>query len=185
MVSWTDLLLPAAASTGFVFVASSLVHMVFQWHKPDYRALASEDATRQAIRAGHPTPGQYVMPHCGDMKQAAEPAMVAKYQEGPNAVLYVGPNGPPAMGKLLGAWVVYSFLLSLAAGYVAKSALPADAPYLAVFQVVGAAAFLGYAGQAASDSIWKFKPWIVTFRSMVDGLLYAALTAGAFAWLWS
>jgi hypothetical protein len=55
---------------------------------------------------------------------------------------------------------------------------------LHVFQVVGAAAFLAYAGQSAADSIWKYKPWSVTFRYLLDGLVYAALTAGSFAWLW-
>jgi hypothetical protein len=28
------------------------------------------------------------------------------------------------------------------------------------------------------------KPWSSTFLYMFDGLIYAALTAGSFAWLW-
>ena len=30
----------------FVFITSSLVHMVFRWHAADYKALPSEDAVR-------------------------------------------------------------------------------------------------------------------------------------------
>ncbi len=184
MVTWSDLRVPSAIATGCVFVASSLVHMVFRWHMPDYRKLANEDEVQAALRRGSPTPGQYVIPHCTDPKAASEPAMAKKFTDGPLAMIYVGPTGMPKMGPALGGWVVYSFLVSLCAGYVGKAALGAGAAYLEVFQVIGATAFLAYAGQSASDSIWKHKPWSVTFRSAVDGLLYAALTAGSFAWRW-
>lgn len=51
------------------FIASSLVHMVFKWHNSDYRKVANEDEVMAALRSGSPTPGQYVFPHCMDMKQ--------------------------------------------------------------------------------------------------------------------
>jgi hypothetical protein len=34
------------------------------------------------------------------------------------------------------------------------------------------------------QSIWYYKSWSATLKSMFDGLVYAALTAGAFGWLW-
>lgn len=184
MVGWIDLLLPALASAVAVFLASSVVHMVLQWHKPDYRRLANEDEVRAVLRKTKPAPGQYVAPLCKDPKEAATPEMQAKYAEGVNAVIYVGPYEAPKMGKYLGSWFVYSIVLSLLAGYVGKAALPAGAAFADVLQMVGVAAFLGYALQAPSDSIWKFKPWIITFRSMVDGLVYAVVTGLVFAWLW-
>jgi hypothetical protein len=33
-------------------------------------------------------------------------------------------------------------------------------------------------------SIWYKASWSATLKSMFDGLVYAALTAGAFGWLW-
>lgn len=184
MVEWMDLLLPALASAIAVFLASFVVHMVLQWHKPDYRQLANEDEVRAALRKTKPAPGQYVTPMCRDPKEAATPEMQAKLREGVNAVIYVGPYSTVNMGKMLGSWFVYSFVLALIAGYVGRAALPVGAGFSEVLQIVGVAAFLGFALQSPSDSIWKYKPWIITFRSLVDGLVYAVLTGLVFAWLW-
>lgn len=184
MVPWSALLLPALVASVLVFIASSLIHMVLQMHKSDYRKLANEDEVRAAIRRGGATPGQYVLPHCGEPKQMGSPEMIKKFEEGPNGVLYVRPTGVVKLGPFLGKWFGYSFIVSLLAGYVARATLAPGAEYLSVFQVVGAAAWLAYAWQAPSDSIWKAKPWSETIRGMFDGLVYAALTAGSFAWLW-
>jgi hypothetical protein len=184
MVTWTDLLLPSVIATACVFIASALIHMVIKWHNPDYFKLANEDEVRAALRRGSPGPGEYIVPHCQDQKEMADPAMQKKRTEGPNVVIYVGPTGMPSMGKLLGTQAAYNFVISLLAGYVAKASLAGGATYLEVFQVVGAAALLAYSGQSAADSIWKYKPWRVTFKYVLDGLIYAALTAGSFAWMW-
>ncbi len=34
------------------------------------------------------------------------------------------------------------------------------------------------------DSIWKGVPWMVTFKNVVDGVVYGLVTAGVFGWLW-
>ncbi len=183
-VDWQQLLLPALLATALVFVASSIIHTVIQWHAPDHRKFANEDEVRAAIRSANPTPGEYVIPHCKGGKDMADPAMQKKFEQGPIGLVYLRPNGPTKLGPFLGAWIVYVFVLSLVVGYVGASALPRGSEYLKVFQVIGATAWLAYAAGGASDSIWKGKPWISTVRGLVDGLVYAALTAGAFAWLW-
>jgi len=43
MIPWSQLLLPILVSTVFIFIASSLIHMVLKWHNPDYRQLPNED----------------------------------------------------------------------------------------------------------------------------------------------
>ena len=184
MVAWTDLLLPILISAVLVFIASSLIHMVVKWHNPDYRRLANEDEVRAALRKGSPSPGQYVFPHCLDGKQMAEPAMKQKYVEGPVGVLYVRPSGAPSLGPFLIKWFVYTLIVGALAGYVAHATLTSGAEYFKVFQVAGATAWLAYAWQGPSNSIWKGQPWAVTFRGMVDGFVYASLTAGAFAGFW-
>lgn len=184
MVEWSAILLPALVATVLVFVASSVIHMVLKLHNPDYLKLANEDEVRAAIRKGAPGPGQYVMPHNLDPKALATPEYQAKLQEGPNAILYVGRKGPVQLGPFLGKWIAYSLVVSLIVGYVARATMPAGAPYLDFFQIAGLSAWLAYSWQGPSDSIWKHKPWRITFRGMFDGLVYALLTAGSFAWLW-
>jgi hypothetical protein len=184
MVAWSALLVPSLVATVLVFVASSVIHMVLKLHQPDYRKLANEDEVASALRKGGAGPGQFMLPHCDDSKQMGTPEMQKKLEQGPIAVIYIGRSGPVQLGPFLCKWIAYSFVVSLLAGYVAKATIAAGAPYLSVFQVVGAAAWLAYSWQSPSDSIWKSKPWSVTFRGMFDGLIYAALTAGSFAWLW-
>jgi hypothetical protein len=184
MVAWSALLLPALLAAVAVFVVSSLIHMVIRWHNRDYRKLPNEDDVRAAIRKGAPAPGQYVIPHCNSPKEQAAPEFVKKLSEGPVGFLYVRSNGAIKLGPFLGKWFVYTIVIGLLAGYVARATLAQGAAYLDVFRVVGACAWLAYAWQAPSDSIWKGKPWIVTFRELADGLVYAAVTAGVFGWLW-
>lgn len=184
MVEWTAIVLPALVATGLVFVASSVVHMVLQLHNPDYRKLANEDAVRDAINAGSPVPAQYIVPHCTDPKEGATPEMVKKFTEGPVAVVWLKEPGQMKIGPFLLKWILYSLAVSLVAGYLARETVEAGAPYLKVFQVTGTAAWLAYAWGGPIDSIWKGKPWAITVRGFVDGLVYALLTAGAFAAMW-
>jgi len=184
MIEWSALILPSLVATALVFVASSLIHMVLRLHQPDYRKLGDEEAVASALRKAAPAPGQYVIPHCARPEEERTPEFAKRLEEGPIAVIYIGRSGAIKIGPFLGKWMGYVFVVSLLAGYLARAALPPSARYLAVFQVVGAAAWLAYSWQSPSDSIWKSKPWSVTLRGMFDGLVYAALTAGAYAWLW-
>ena len=184
MVPWSALFLPAVLSAVLVFVASSLIHMVLRWHRSEYKTFPNEDEVRAAIGKSAPVPGKYVLPFCEDGKQMATEEMQRKYAEGPNAVLFVRQNGPVQLGPFLGKWFAYSLVVSLVVGYVARATVAPGAETVQVFQVVGAAAWLAYAWAIPSDSIWMGKSWSSTFVYMLDGLIYAALTAAAFAWRW-
>jgi hypothetical protein len=184
MVAWSALFLPSVISAVLVFIASSLIHMAIRWHQSEYKTLSNEDEVRAALHKASPVPGKYVLPYCKDSKEMASPEMQRKLAEGPNVVMYVRANGPTRLGPFLGKWFVYTLVVSLLAGYVARAGVAPGAEYLEVFQVVGAASWLAYAWAIPSDSIWVGKPWSSTAVYMVDGLIYAALTAGAFAWLW-
>ena len=184
MVPWSALLLPSLIAAVLVFIASSLIHMVIKWHQSEHKAVPNEDEVRAALGKSKPVPGKYVMPFCKDGKEMATPEMQRKFIEGPNVVMFMRENGPVQLGPILGKWFAYSLVVSLLAGYVARATTAPGAEYLQVFQVVGAAAWLAYAWAIPSDSIWVGKKWSSTFLYMIDGLIYAALTAGAFAWLW-
>ena len=99
-------------------------------------------------------------------------------------VVFVRPSGKIQMGGFLGKWFAYTLIVSLIAGYMARAVLHPGASYLQVFQVVGCAAWLAYAWQGPADSIWAGKPWKTSIGALLDGLLYACLTAGSFGWLW-
>lgn len=184
MFEWNDLIVPILLSAVLVFLASSLIHTVIKWHNADYRKLANEDQVRAAIRASNPPPGQYVLPWCAGSKEMGSPEMKQKMIDGPLALMWVRRSGAVQMGPILGKWFLYTVVISTLVSYVGWAALEHGAEYSKVFQLIGATAWLAYAWEGPSDSIWAGKPWRVTLKNLVDGLIYASLTAGAFAWLW-
>ena len=185
MTGLSALWLPILLSSVIVFVASTVIHMALPWwHKSDYRKVPNEDRLRDALRPLAVPPGEYMVPRPSNMQEMRSPAFAEKMEKGPVMMLTVIPNGPPSMTKSLVLWFVYSAVVGLFAAYVAGRALPAGAPYLRVFQLVGATAFIAYAAALWQMSIWYHRAWGTTIRSTVDGLAYALLTAGTFGWLW-
>ena len=184
MVPLTHLWMPILLSAVFVFIASSLVHMVIKWHNQDYHQLPNEDAIMEAIRKGAPAPGMYMFPNCSDHKELKSEAMKKKFEEGPMGLLYLSPAGMPNMGKSLGFWFLFNLVVAFCVAYLVSRTVPEGAHYLKVFRVAGTVAFLAYAAGTVPSSIWMGKPWKVTFKEIGDGLIYGLVTAGAFGWLW-
>src|SRR6266705_3272833 len=90
--------------------------------------LPNEDAVREALAKGNPAPGIYFTPHCADMKQMKDPAIMAKFEKGPVAMLTVYPKGAPMLPKHLVLWFGFSVLVSFVAACVARHTLhPGDA----------------------------------------------------------
>jgi hypothetical protein len=92
--------------------------------------------------------------------------------------------GVPSMGRPLANWFLFCLAVSFFIAYVASHAIPAGTPYLQVFRIVGAIGFLAYAAGTIPPSIWMGKPWRITWKDALDGLLYGLVTAGTFGWLW-
>ncbi len=184
MVPITALWFPILLSAVIVFVASSILHMVLPYHKSDYRKLPDEDKVVDALRAAGVTPGPaYHFPHTTH-KEMKSPEVVEKFKRGPIGLLTVIPSGAPAMGKYLGMWFVYCVVIGVFVACVAGRTLASGTPYPKVFHVAGIAAFLAYGLAQIQDSIWKGQTWGVTFKHVVDGLIYALITASTFASLW-
>jgi hypothetical protein len=179
-----SLWLPIVLAAILVFVVSSIIHMVLGFHKSDFGKVPAEDEVREALGRFDLPPGEYVIPRAGSMEEMKSEAYLEKTKQGPNAFLTVVPKGPPTMGASLFLWFLYSILVGVFAAYVAGRALGPGAHYLAVFRFVGAAAFLSYAMALPQNSIWYRRKWSTTVKSMIDGLVYALLTAGCFGWLW-
>ena len=181
-VAPTSLWLPILLSAIAVFVASSLIWMVVQYHNSDWKKLPDEEAVRSMLN-GVP-PGQYSLPHAADNKARQSEEWQSKYEEGPAAMMVVLPHGSIAMGKQLGQWIVYTLIISTLVAYVTGATLPAGSSYLRVFQVAGVVATMAYAGSVAAGSIWFGHTWSRTAKDIVDGAVYGLLTAGIFGWLW-
>ena len=184
MVSLMSLWLPILLSAVLVFVVSSLIHMLLKYHNTDFGKVPNEDQVMDALRPFGIAPGDYVIPHAGSMEAMKTPEFIEKMTKGPAAFLTVVENGPPAMGKSLVQWFVYSLVVGVFAAYVAGHALDPGAEYLPVFRYVGTVAFTGYALALLQNSIWFKRNWTATLKSVFDGLLYALVTAGTFGWLW-
>jgi hypothetical protein len=180
----TQLWLPIVVSAVFVFVASSIIHMVLPIHKGDYGKMKNEEAVLASMRANGVGPGQYTFPCAASMKDMGSPEMVAKVKQGPVGYLNILPAGGFNMNKSLVLWFLYTVLVSLIAAYIGWHALGATNDYLAVFRLVGAAAILGYAVGVIDDSIWKGVRWSTTMKFIFDGIVYGLVTAGTFGWLW-
>ena len=124
-----------------------------------------------------------MFPSCTDGSYNS-PEFRAKVEEGPNWVVTAMPKGCTSMAPTFVQWFIYLVAVGFFTAYVASRALPADAHYLAVFRIVGAVAFIAHAAALWPQSIWYRRSWSITVKSTIDGLLYALVTAGTFAWLW-
>lgn len=183
-VQMQELWLPVLVAAVLVFVVSSLVHMVFKWHAADYRKLPDEDGVTALMRKSGVTPGQYFFPHCTSHKQFEDPTFVQKFVQGPVGMMIVRPSGKPNLGPSLAKWFVYTIVVGVVVGYVAHVTLGHGARPATIARIVGVTAWLAYCWQSPQDAIWMGKPVRSVAVYMLDGLLYAAVTAAAFCWLW-
>jgi hypothetical protein len=179
----TTLWAPIVLSAVVVFVASSIMHTVLPYHRSDVHPLPDEENVMAALRAAGLKRGLYVFPFCLP-KNMKTPGAVEKYKQGPVGMMTIFPSGPPAMAKFLALWFAYCLIISSAVAFLAGSAVRGGAPYRAVFHVVAIAAFLAYGLANLANGIWRGQPWSVVTKEVIDGLIYALLTAGTFGWLW-
>ena len=184
MVSIASLWLPVLLSAVFVFVASSIIHMLLSYHAGDAGPVPDQDKVMDALRPFKIPPGDYAVPRPASMKEMNTPEYAEQLKRGPVAFLTVLPNGPLAIGRSLGQWFVHCLVVGAVAGYVAGLTVAPGADYGLVFRVVGIVAFAGYSLAILQSSIWWYRSWRFTLLTMFDGVVYALLTAGTFGWLW-
>jgi len=183
MVPVIALWLPILLSAVIVFVASFVMHMLLPYHRSDYRQLPDEDKVLATLRSTNLKRGLYIFPF-GTHKDMKSPALIEKYKHGPVGHMTILPSGPPVMPKFLIQWFGFCLIVGSVVACLAASTLPSGAPYKTVFHVVGLAAFLAYGVGNLSNGIWKGQTWSSTIKEVIDGLVYALLTAGTFGWLW-
>lgn len=187
MVPLLSLWLPILLTVVAVFVASSIIWMASPLHKHDYKSPGDKEGPIMDLVRNHAfEPGVYYVPWCGShdgSKKKPTPEMMEKMKAGPWAMLTVMP-GAPNMGKLLGAWALHIFIVTLLVAYIASISRMAGAGFMPVFQVATTAALLAHAGYALPMSIWHAQPWSQLPGRLVDGVIYAVITGSIFAGLW-
>lgn len=181
-VPFTDLWLPILLASITVFLISSLIWAVIQYHNSDWRPLDDEDAARAALKSM--PPGQYAVPYAADNRAKADASWQQKYREGPVAMITIVPNGNVNMAGQLAQWFVYCLVISIFVAYVAGSTLSGGTDYLKVYQVTSTVAFLAYGGMTGVRKIWFGQPTSSAVKDLTDALIYGLLTAGFFGWLW-
>jgi hypothetical protein len=184
MVPVTALWLPVVVSAVFVFIVSSVLHMVFKYHNTDYVPLPNEDAVRAAIRSANPTPREYMIPYCANMQAMKTPEMQLKFAEGPVGRLTLRAPGPISIGPSLAQWFIFSLAISIVVAALASVTLSSAYSTRHIFIVVCVTTWLAYSAGHITSSIWFARPWSITLKEIFDGLLYGLATGAAFVWLW-
>ncbi len=182
MVTLGALWIPTLLSAVFVFITSNILWMALPfWHRRDYGKLPDEGAALAALSAAKS--GMYIVPHVDWNKQTAEEA--AERHKGPFAlVLLRNPLSTFSFPTALISFFLYNLVISILVAYLTGHTVPAGASCLAVFRVAGTAGVLGYAFGGIPYSIWYGKPWSVTVKDIIDGIIYGLIIAGTFGWLW-
>ncbi|MDQ7048577.1 MAG: hypothetical protein Q9M92_03205 [Enterobacterales bacterium] len=177
---WLPILLSAIA----VFVASSIIHMLLGYHRGSYHKIPDEDTFLAKLQALELSAGEYMYPYAGDSAALNTQEFQDKMKNGPSGMLIAYPKGGYSMLKNLSWWFIYSLIVGCFTAYIAGIALPSDASYLKVMQLVGAVAFSGYGLALIQQSVWFSRPWSTTFKFLFDALIYGLVTGGVFGWLW-
>ncbi len=176
--------LPILVSAVFVFIASSIIHMLLPWHKSDYPKMPREDEVLDALRPFAIPPGDYMVPRPAKREDLKSPEFQEKLSKGPVMVLTVWPNGMMNMGRNLALWFLYLLAVGAFTALVVGNAVRAGAAYMRVFHFTATVAFVGYTLALWQMSIWYRRSLSITIKATIDGLIYALLTAGTFGWLW-
>jgi hypothetical protein len=179
-----QLCLPIIAAAVAVFIASSLIHMVFKWHNSEYRPLPNEDEVRRVLGSANLTPGMYVTPHCPEMKEMQSEAMQGKFRDGPVAVITMRAPGAPAMGKCLLQWFLLNIAIAALGAMLALQAYGIAGNAHQAGHFVGIFTMIAYASGTVQESIWMGRPWSATLKYLLDAFIYGCVSALVFWQLW-
>ncbi len=180
-----SLWLPIVLSAVAVWVVSTLFGMPFLHHRDDFIGLPAdrEDAFMAAMRSIGIGPGNYLFPDFRTRAAMESDKVKRALEQGPVGHLSVWPT-PLSMGaKLLGTLLV-SGVVSVVIACLASLTLPRGAASGRVFEVVGVAGVLAHCFAFLPTGIWFGAYKRTLIFSIIDGVIYAAITAAIFAWRW-
>lgn len=183
MVGLADLWIPILVSGLFVFIASSIIWMALPIHKPDIKFIPNESEFIGSLEPLNLEPGFYMYPNCATSKEMQSDEFKARWKSGPWGTLNVMGSAPNFPMNLLKCFISYTVIAAMCA-YLAGLALAPGAEYMEVFRVVGTAGILGFCMGSFAGDFFLGKPTRFIITSFIDGVIFALITAGVFAWLW-
>jgi len=182
MVGIAELWLPILVSGVLVFIVSAIIWMALPIHTPDIKTLDDEASFDNAVGPLNIKPGLYMFPGCHG-KDIKSDEFKARWKAGPWGMITIQ-AGPSNFGmNLLKCFISYLIIAAMC-GYLAGIGLAPGAEYMDVFRVVGTAAVLGYCMGGLANDFFLAKPTRFIVTSLFDGVVFALVTAGVFAWLW-
>ena len=144
MVPLTDLWLPILLSAVFVFILSSIVHMVLAASPDRLRqgAEAGRDGDGRAAAVQHPGGGTTSCRGPTARRRWSSPEYIAKRDKGPVAIITIFPfSGPVSMGQSLGLWFVYCVAVGIFRRLRDRPRLRTRHRLMTVFRFAGTTAY--------------------------------------------
>lgn len=180
MISLVELWLPVLLSGVAVFICGFLSWLVFPHHKKDWVSLENEDAFFGAIKDLGIKPGEYMFPWChGIEKEVAH----QRYGAGPWGTFYLQDKQPKFVRNLL-LTLAFDLFVGVLVAYVASMTLDVGTDSMKVFRVVSVCAFMAHCMGLFPHYVFTSRRMPAIFAAFLDGLVYALVTGGIFAWLW-
>lgn len=184
MTPMLDLWLPIVLCAVIVFIASAFVWMAIPaWHQPDVKVLPDEGAFKSDLAKHDLPPGRYMWPNCGSTEEWKSDEFQQRHKNGPWGVLVV-PRGAPSFPRNLLVTFLLFLGVSVIVGFLASRAFEPGAAYFEVFTFCGLASALTYCSMGLPNSAFMMDPLRGLLTCLVDGFVFALLTAGTFAGLW-
>ena len=181
MVDLTALWLPVLVSAFLVFLAGNVLWMALPfWHRKDYGKLPDEGRVLDALASAKG--GQYIAP-CLDWNNMAPEEKKAAMTR-PMAFLFLRNPAKFSFGTALALYFLYILVIAIFVGYLTGISRGPGSAGLQVFRVAGTAGIMAFAFGDVGNSIWYGKPWRVTVKQAIDGVIYGLAMGGVFAWLW-
>ncbi|MFT5423344.1 MAG: hypothetical protein ACI89L_001121 [Phycisphaerales bacterium] len=182
-IALIDLWIPILVSAIACFVASSIIWMALPHHKADIQALPDEDAFNGAVGGLGLKPGLYMFPNCQGTEGHKSEAFQARWKAGPWGTINVL-GAQPSFGKNLAITFVEMLLISVIVAYLASTAMEDNAGGRDIARFMFTGAFLGYVLGGFSVDAFLGKPTRFVITGVFDSLVYAAVTAVVFVFLW-
>jgi hypothetical protein len=182
-VSLAQLWLPILIAAVCVFFTSSIIWMILPYHKKDIQFLPNESDLTGKVSEMNITPGLYMFPNCQDPSDMKSEAFQAKWKSGPWGVITVQGQQPNFAMNLLKTFIAY-LVITVFVAYITAASVPSGADYLAVFQIAGAAGVLGHCMGGLAGDFFLGKPTRFIFTGILDGVIFALITAGVIASMW-
>ena len=111
-------------------------------------------------------------------------SMQEKLKNGPVAMISVFENGLPKMGKLLVQQILFFMVACTIIAYVGTLSLTVGSDNMSIVRVMVVVSFLTFGYGLIPQAIWLGMPWSNCIRYLFDALVYAAIIAATFVWLW-